>query len=211
MKETRIIDISRPVSSATAPWPGDTPVTIDWTMRIENGDIVNLGCLRGSPHVGTHTDAPIHVRRAAAAMDEIPLAAYIGPARVLAVRADEGGLIRPDAFEGIDLADPPRILLKTGTNPDPERFPERFAALSAGAARALVDGGAVLVGLDTPSVDAADSKDLAAHNTLLDGGVRWLENLDLSGAPEGRYRLVALPLRLVGADASPVRAVLLPE
>jgi arylformamidase len=117
-------------------------------------------------------------------------------------------LILPEHLAGIDLGDPPRLLLKTGSVRDPSRFPERFSALSPDLARALGAVGALLVGLDTPSVDPFDSKDLPAHHALVAGGVANLEGLLLDEVPPGRYELIALPLRLVGLDASPVRAVL---
>ncbi|MBI4879377.1 MAG: hypothetical protein HY812_06910 [Planctomycetes bacterium] len=127
-----------------------------------------------------------------------------GPGR----RAAAGGLIPAEAFLGLDLADPPRILLKTSTHPDGRRQPEAFAALSPDAALALAQGGALLVGIDTPGVDPAGARELAAHLILASAGVRWLENLDLSRVEPGIYELIALPLRIPGADASPVRAVL---
>jgi arylformamidase len=117
-------------------------------------------------------------------------------------------LILPEHLGGIDLGDPPRLLLKTGSVADRARFPEVFSALSPELARALGAAGALLVGLDTPSVDPFDSKDLAAHHALVAGGVVNLEGLVLDDVPPGLYELIALPLRLEGLDASPVRAVL---
>jgi len=205
----RILDISRMLEPETACWPGDTPFGLEWTARIENGSSVNLSALHGSPHVGTHTDAPLHVRAGGAGVEALELIPFLGPARVVDVRADAEGLIRPSELAGLDLGNPPRILLRTGTDPDPRRWPGRFAALAPETARLLAERKVLLVGLDTPSVDPADSKTLPAHQALLDGGLCWLENLDLARAEPGLYELVALPLRIRGADASPVRAVLL--
>jgi arylformamidase len=205
----RIIDISRPLSSLTAPWPGDTPFSLTWTARIARGSTVNLSAISTSPHVGTHADAPLHVRDGADGIDSADLSAYIGPARVVAVAADRDGLVPLSALDGLTIAEAPRILFKTGTDPDSLRWPERFAALSPDIARELSGSGARLVGIDTPSVDDAKSETLPVHTILLDGGVVWLENLDLSRVEAGVYELVALPLRIVGACASPVRAVLL--
>jgi len=121
-------------------------------------------------------------------------------------------LILPRHLGDIDLAEPPRLLLKTGSVPaagdGPTAFPESFSALSPELAHALGAAGALLVGLDTPSVDPFDSTDLAAHHALVAGGVVNLEGLVLEEVPPGLYELIALPLRLVGLDASPVRAVL---
>ncbi len=164
--------------------------------------------MAGSPHAGTHADAPLHVLYGCAGIGELPLEPFLGPARVVAVRPGAGGLIPAEALRGLDLADPPRILLKTSTHPDSRRLPEAFAAPSPEAALVLAQGGAVLVGIDTPSVDPASARDLPVHRLLARAGVRWLENLDLSRAEAGLYELIALPLRIPGADASPVRAVL---
>ncbi len=204
-----IFDLSRPLEPATAPWPGDIPFELRWTSRMADGEPANVSALSGSPHVGTHVDAPLHVREGAAPVDQLDLGAFLGPARVVPARAREDGLIHPEALAGIDLADPPRILLKTGTHPDSRAWPRRFAALALETAALLAAQGAVLVGIDTPSVDAPEAADLASHLRLLDGGVRWIENLDLSAVEPGLYWLAALPLPIVGADASPVRAVLL--
>lgn len=207
----RIIDITRMLEPQTACWPGDTPFQLRWTARIDQGSSVNLSALEGSPHVGTHADSPLHVRQGAPATDALELDAFVGPARVMAVAAEGDGLIRPAALSRVNLSDPPRLLLRTGSDPDPRRWPDHFAALAPETAELLVQSGVVLVGLDTPSVDPADSKDLPSHHRLLDGGIRWLENLDLSAAEPGIYWLAALPLRIRGADASPVRAVLLSD
>ena len=206
---SRIIDISRPVEPESAVWPGDTPFSIEWTMRTSNGESVNLSAFHGSPHIGTHADAPLHVREGAPGIDAVDLRAYLGAARVVEAAPGPDGLLPASALDPFDPSDPPRILLKTGTDPDPRRWTDRFAALSPGLARRLAEGGALLVGLDTPSVDPADSKDLAAHRILLDAGLAWLENLDLSRAEPGIYTLIALPLWIRGADASPVRAILI--
>jgi arylformamidase len=203
-----IIEISRLLDVATVAWPGDAPFELHWTERISDGASVNLSALRLSPHLGTHADAPVHVREGAAGIEACDLSAYLGPARVMTARPGSDGRIPPEALAGIDLRDPPRLLLRTGTHPDSHRWPENFASLAPETAALLVQAGVVLVGLDTPGVDPADSTDLPAHRILADGGLRWLENLDLSAAAPGVYWLVALPLRIRGGDASPVRAVL---
>lgn len=204
----RIIDISRPLSAGTAPWPGDDPFHLEWRRRIREGDPVNLSALRLSPHIGTHADAPLHVMDGESGIGEMDPALFVGPARVAAVSPGPGEAVDAPLFEGIDLADPPRILLKTGTNDDPGAWNARFAGLTAAAARALVDGGAKLVGIDTPGIDPSDSTELPAHKILAAGGLAWLENLDLREAEPGLYQLIALPLRIVGGDGSPVRAIL---
>ncbi|MCA9756742.1 MAG: cyclase family protein [Candidatus Eisenbacteria bacterium] len=205
----KIHDISRPLSPATAPWPGDQHFELEWALRIEANQVVNLSSFRMSPHVGTHTDAPLHVVSGGGASESLALEAYFGPARVLDVAVGSDLLIHPHCLDGVDIAAAPRILFRTGTDPDPTRFPETFAAFAPSTCRELAERGAVLVGIDTPSVDPADSKTLAAHHALLAGELHWIENLDLSRVGPGVYELAAFPLAIVGACASPVRAVLI--
>jgi arylformamidase len=139
-------------------------------------------------------------------MEDLPLERYLGPCRV--VKVPPQPLIEPRHLDGIDLSNPPRLLLKTESVRDRKTFPERFSALSPELAALLGEKRVLLVGLDTPSVDPFDSKTLDAHHALAHGGVAILEGLILDGVPEGVYELIALPLRLAGLDASPVRAVL---
>jgi arylformamidase len=203
----RILDISQPLGTATAVWPGDREPALDWTLRIAAGDSVNVAALALSVHTGTHVDGPLHFDAAGAAAGALPLDAYIGSALVVDVRGrDAVGL---DAVAGIDLAAAQRILFRTRDAVDAERFPERVAPIEPGLAEALGAAGVRLVGTDAPSVDPLDSKSLDAHRALARGGVAILENAVLAHVPPGRYLLVALPLRLTEADSSPVRAVLI--
>ena len=151
------------------------------------------------------------VRRAVAAtrgegIADLPLDRYLGPCQV--VKVPPMPLIEPRHVDGIDLANPGRILFKTESVRDRRVFPERFTALSPELAALLAEKRALLVGMDTPSVDPFDSKTLDAHHALFRGGVLILEGLVLDGVPEGTYELIALPLKMAGLDASPVRAVL---
>lgn len=202
-----IIDISRAITSSTAPWPGDVPFSREWTTRIEDGAAVNLSAFRMSPHVGTHADSPLHVTGGAPGIEAMPLDGYIGYARVVTVPGKPKHVV-PEHLAAFDLTLPPRILLRTETDPDPTVFPEKCTTLSADFARLLAHGGVKLVGIDTPSIDPIDTKDLAAHKILAEAGIVWLENLDLTDAPDGVYLLAALPLKIPGSDAAPVRAVL---
>jgi len=205
----RVIDITRPLSPATAPWPGDTPFTLEWKELLARGGIVDLSVLSLSPHCGTHIDAPRHVVEGGSGIGDLPLEPFIGPARVLRARPSVGGAISPETFAGIDLADPPRLLVRTDTNPDPSRWNPRFAAFAPETADLLAANGLLLVGIDTPGVDLPGAGGLPVHRRFAEAGIRWIENLDLARAEEGLYDLVALPLRILGGDASPVRAVLI--
>ncbi|RMF70646.1 MAG: kynurenine formamidase [Acidobacteria bacterium] len=199
-------DISPPLTPDIAVWPGDTPLSREVLCDIARGDNLTLSTLRATVHLGAHADAPSHYGDGAPAIDAVSLEPYLGPCQVLEVHVPAGGTVPPEAV--VPRLAAPRVLLRTGSFPDPRDFREDFVALAPGLVDALADRGVVLVGLDTPSVDPFASKELPAHGRLLAHGMAVLEGLVLDGVPEGRYELIALPLRLVGFDASPVRAVL---
>ncbi len=205
----KIYDISEPISEETAVFPGDTPFSREWVMRMEEECSCNVSTMRMSVHLGTHTDAPLHYRPGDADIASADLSAYMGRCRVLEVGGEGKPSLVPaaalpaDMLEGID-----RLLLRTSDAHDHRSFDEGFTALGPAAAEAVVAAGLRLVGIDTPSMDHATSKELDAHKILQAGGVALLENLDLTGVPEGDYELIALPLKIVGSDSSPVRAIL---
>jgi arylformamidase len=199
-------DITPRITPRLSVWPGDTPPSREVLLDLERGDSVTLSTLRATVHLGAHADAPSHYGKGAPAIDVRPLDLYLGPCRVVRVAAAPGARIGPEAVPP-DL-DVPRVLFATGTFPDPEAFRTDFAALAPELVDALRDRGVRLVGVDTPSVDPFASKDLAAHRRFLVHDMAILEGLALDGVPEGVYELIALPLRLAGFDASPVRAVL---
>ncbi len=201
-----IHDITPPVSASIAVWPGDTPPTRDVLLDLKRGDNLTLSTLRSTMHVGAHADAPSHYGLDAASIEAQRLEPYIGDCHVIRIDAVRGTRIGPDALTGGLEAE--RVLFATGTYPDPSRFNEDFAALSPELIGSLAAQGATLVGIDTPSVDLFDSKDLPAHAACLEKSVFILEGLVLDGVLEGVYELIALPLKLAGFDASPVRAIL---
>lgn len=202
-----LIDISVMVSAATPEWPGDTPYSCRWTWEMARGDSVNVSSIAGSPHVGTHADAPFHVDAGWATADALPLESFTGPATVVDVSRLEG----PLTVQALGLAGGVaggRLLLRTGKSIAAGPFPDRWPWLNEDAVRDLLGAGLRLLGVDAPSVDARESKSLAVHRALFQGGACVLENLDLRNVPNGDYHLTALPLRLAGLDAAPVRAVL---
>jgi arylformamidase len=201
------IDISVLVRPGTPEWPGDTPYSCRWTWDMAEGASVQVSAVELSPHVGTHADAPLHVRPGAPAAHDLPLAAFAGPALVLSLDP------RPRDVDVAELlpripAGTSRLLLRTGRSIAEGTFPDDWPALTPGCAGALAAAGVVLLGVDCPSVDRRESKTLATHHALFDAGAAVLENLDLRAAPDGAYLLVAHPLRWEGLDAAPVRAVL---
>ena len=206
MTRAMLYDISPPLEPRIAVWPGDTPLTREVRSDIARGDDLTLSTLRATVHVGAHADAPSHYGAGAPAIDERPLDLYLGPCQVIAVSAPPGSCLAPEQV--IPRVTAPRVLLKTGSCPDPRRFERNFVALQPGLIDALADRGVVLVGIDAPSVDPFVSEDFPAHLRLLARDMAVLEGLALADVPEGSYELIALPLRLVGFDGSPVRAVL---
>ncbi|QEH37402.1 Kynurenine formamidase [Aquisphaera giovannonii] len=206
MGTTRILDISPPIREDLAVFPGDQPFRREINMHLDRGDSVTLSAIHATVHLGAHVDGPCHYGKDAPGVDEWPLDTFIGLCRVIAVRVPAGGTIGlKDLYSEYDE---PRILFRTDSNPDPRRFREDFVAIDPAVVDHLHRRKVRLVGIDTPSVDPMRSTELPAHRRFLANGMAILEGLDLSGVEPGRYELIAFPLRLVGLDASPVRAVL---
>ncbi len=204
-----LYDISPLVDEKTAVWPGDTPYAARDLLRMEDGAPVHLSTLTLSCHTGAHADAPGHYVRGAAGIDAVPLARYLGPCLLVDVKPKDHA-VRPADLLGVDLKGAERLLLRTGCIKDRTAFPDPLTCLTVELVGHLAAAGIVLVGLDSPSFDRFDSKDLPVHKALYAAGIANLENLALAGVPPGRYELIALPLKLKGRDASPVRAVLRP-
>jgi arylformamidase len=202
----RIYDISPLVVESLAVWPGDTPPRREILLDLARGDPVTLSTLHATVHLGAHADAPSHYRMFAPSIEQRPLELYLGPCQVIEVRVPRGALIRPSDLPGQFVAE--RVLLATGTFPDPTRFNPDFAALDPSLVGHFHSHGVRLIGIDTPSVDVFESKDLSTHQAIFEHDLAILEGLVLTGVPEGVYELIALPLRLAGFDASPVRAIL---
>jgi arylformamidase len=205
-------DISPPISPDAPVFPGDTPFALRWTAQIGPGCPVNVSAITLSPHVGAHADAPLHYARDGAAIGDVDLEPFLGPCRVVHA-IDRGPLITVahlrDAIATGPLSPqvPPRVLVRT-REAALTRWASDFAAFDPETIAWLASLGVRLIGIDTPSVDPADSKTLDSHRQLLAHDLRVLENLVLDDVPAGDYELIALPLKLTGTDASPVRAVL---
>lgn len=203
-----IYDITRLVTPSLPVWPGDTPFSAAHMMRLSDGAAVNLTTLTLSAHTGTHADAYYHFADGAAHPAAMPLEAYIGPARVISVTKRDGALVPADFAPGA-LANVERLLIHSHVSDLPDdQFAETFPYLSEALIAYLAAQGTRLIGLDSPSVDAFDSKDLPCHHALRAHKMVNLECLYLRGVPDGDYELVALPLKLDAACGSPVRAIL---
>ena len=201
-----LYDITPPISERLAVWPGDTPPSREVLLDMRRGANITLSTLHATVHLGAHADAPSHYGAEAPSIDQRDLDPYLGPCQVLRVQVPRGTRIMPAMLPApVTQA---RLLLATGTFPDPQQFNEDFAACSPELVDFLYGKGVRLVGIDTPSVDLFDSKDLPAHQAFLRCDMAILEGIVLKDVPDSVYELIALPLRLVGFDASPVRAVL---
>jgi arylformamidase len=201
-----LYDITPAVTAALAVWPGDTPPSREVLADLKRGDNITLSTLRATVHLGAHADAPSHYGRDAASIESRPLDPYLGPCHVVRVPAGRGTRIPPSAIPENVRGE--RVLIATGSYPDPDRFNDDFAAFDPATVDLLHARGARLVGIDTPSVDLFADRELAAHHRFLAHDMAILEGLVLAHVPEGTYELIALPLKLTGFDASPVRAVL---
>lgn len=201
-----IYDITPAITKALAVWPGDTPLSREVLLDMAKGDNLTLSTLHATVHLGAHADGPNHYGLDGRSVGEQSLEIYIGPCQVFHVdvkrsaRVETAHINQPIETE--------RVLLATGSFPDPTKFNEDFAGLSPALVDDLHDKGVRLVGIDTPSVDVFESKDLPAHKRFLAHDMAILEGLVLKDVPAGMYELIALPLKLMDFDASPVRAIL---
>ena len=202
-------DISPPVHAGSPVFPGDTPYSQQWSATIGPACPVNVSAITLSPHVGAHADAPLHYDAAGASIGDVSLLPFIGPCRVVHA-IGIGPLIEWAHIAHAMQSPPPRVLVRTYERMPADRWDGALAAYAPDAVERLADLGVQLIGIDTASIDPADSKTLDSHQVIRRRGLRVLENLVLDDVPEGDYELIALPLKLTTADASPVRAILRP-
>ena len=201
----KIWDISPPVDAQAAVFPGDTTYTQQLHFTLGPDCPVNVNAITLSPHTGAHADAPMHYAAGGLAVGALDLAPFLGPCRVIHC-LNAGPLVEPHHLAHALDNLPPRVLIRTATRASQEWA--SFTALAPESVATLAIKNVVLIGIDTPSVDPSDSKDLPAHKAFLRRGMAILEGLVLAGVEEGDWELIALPLKLKGFDASPVRAVL---
>lgn len=201
-----IWDISPPVHAGSPVFPGDAAFDLRWSWTLGPDCPVNVSTLTLSPHTGAHADAPLHYDPAGAPIGAVALEPYLGRCRV--IHAIAPGPLVQWAHLAHALDDlPPRVLVRTYVQA-PSTWDPALPAYAPETVERLADRGVTLIGIDTASIDPADSKTLASHQVIRRRGLRVLENLVLDGVPEGDYELIALPLKLTTADASPVRAIL---
>ncbi len=205
---SEIIDISPMVSPQIAVFPGDKTFEENFHLEMSRGDHLTLSSIHTTLHVGAHTDAPNHYHVQGESIEKRNLALYMGPVQIIEVKLSRGQRITSEHLKNHEIK-APRVLFKTLSFPNPNQWNSDFVALSPELIEFLSQRGVKLVGLDTPSVDLADDKELITHHKIYEKNMAILEGVVLNHVSEGIYQLIALPLKIQGADATPVRAVLL--
>ena len=200
-----IWDISPPVDEQAPVFPGDTAYSQRLHFNLGPDCPVNVSAITLSPHTGAHADAPLHYAAAGEAIGALGLHPYLGPCRVIHC-LDSVALVQIHHIAHAMGNLPQRVLIRTARVASQDWA--SFTALAPETIEFLATKNVVLIGIDTPSVDPATSQGLPSHQQLLHHHLRVLENLVLDEVPEGDYELIALPLKLMRCDASPVRAIL---
>lgn len=200
------IDISRPLSPQTACWPGDVPYSFSLGWKMSDGASVNVGSITTSVHTATHCDAPFHFDASGVTVDHIPLEVFLGPAWVVDVRHCLDDWHK--ALKSLNGQSINRVLFHTGGWHDTSRFPAAVPVMQPDVVHWLMAHGVKLIGVDLPSVDELDSKDLPNHHALGRAGITIIEGLWLDDVRAGEYELVAAPLKMIGTDGAPLRALL---
>ncbi len=203
-----LIDISPEIHSGLAVWPGDKRFERLVALDMKQGSNLTLSSIQTTVHLGAHVDAPNHYTKGGVGISERSLDYYYGPCQVIEVSTPKGERILPKHL--LDEVCAPRILLKTNSYPEPERFNQDFSALSVALVDYLQLHDVRLIGIDTPSIDLFSDKVLESHNAVAKNDMAVLEGIVLKHVSPGNYLLIALPLRIRQSDASPVRAVLVP-
>lgn len=201
-----IWDISPQISPDGLLFPGDEPYRIQWTSKFSQENPINLCAIRLSPHVGAHADAPLHYAKDAASISELDILPFIGTCKVIhAIGCNP--LIKVKHLQYVHAPIPERIIIRTRMHAATV-WESDYTAIEPETIVWLHSQGVKLIGIDTPSVDPFDCTTMPCHKTLHRFNMRVLENLVLDDVPENDYELIALPLKLAGACASPVRAIL---
>ncbi len=199
-------DISPLLGPEIPVWPGDTRFSAEATWTMSDSCPVHVSRIAMSTHTGAHCDAPSHYDPAGVSIDEVPLDAYLGPCRVIHCIGTD--LVRPEQVAPFLEQAPSRVLLRTYQSAPTMAWDAGFAAVAPETIALLAEAGVRLVGIDTPSLDPQNSKTMDAHHAVRLRRMAILEGIVLDEVAAGDYELIALPLRLKGMDASPVRAIL---
>jgi arylformamidase len=205
------IDVSVTVRHGMPHWPDNPPIVLERVMDLGRGDDCNVSHLAMGVHSGTHMDGPVHFIHDGPGLDEMPLTATMGEARVIGI--DHPSEITADELRKHGLRPGERVLFRTSNSPrcwQADGFVEDFVALSEEAATYLAETRVRTVGVDYLSVGGYRSDGIKIHRILLEAGIWIIEGLDLSAVTAGRYELICLPVKLHGSDGAPARAILRP-
>jgi arylformamidase len=208
MNEGRIIDITPLISPRLGVFPGDTPFSRTIALDFAKGDHLALSSMTATLHIGAHADSPGHYRAGGEDIAARDLARYMGRCLVVRANAKPGERVGRRHLSWKGAWDVPRVLVATESFPDPDHWNSDFCSFEPTLIEEWAKAGVKLIGIDTPSIDPEDSKTLESHQMVAQHDLSILEGLVLTGVSEGYYTLVALPLKIEGADAAPVRAVL---
>jgi arylformamidase len=203
----KIYDISPEISQDIAVWPSDTPFKHQVIMDTLKNDHITLSSVTSTLHLGAHTDAPNHYYKSDLGISDVDLNSYIGNCQLIEVKLPKYSRIKVKDIENT-IIKAERVIFKTKSFPDPNKWNNDFVALSAELIEHLAKKNVKLVGIDTPSIDLFDDKELESHKAVYKHQLSILEGIILDKVPEGLYELIALPLKIKNADASPVRAIL---
>ena len=208
MKVKRIIDISGIINAKTTIWPGDKGISVERIQKIEQGDSCNLSTLRMGMHTSTHIDSPLHFIAGGEDVISSSLDKFIGFAKVFNIHTEK--CIKASDLSGLNIQRGDIVLFKTSNSllDMTGTFYKEFIYLDESAARWLVDKQVATVGIDYLSIEDYYSENAVVHKLLLKNGIAIIEGLRLKDVPEGEYFLSCAPLKIEGAEASPVRAVL---
>jgi arylformamidase len=207
----KFIDVSVPLHNGMVHWPGDAPFSRIQTLHLAKGDECNLSQISSSAHIWTHMDAPRHFLKDGHGIETMPVDATIGPARVIAIHDPD--LIRIAELEPHQLKRGERVLFKTRNSSHvwkTSEFQKKFVHIPQDTARYLGKCGVQTVGVDYLSVGGFETDSAETHQALLEAGIWIIEGLNLENVEPGNYELICLPLKLVGSDGAPARAVLRP-
>ena len=205
------IDVSVPIHTGMVHWPDNPPVRVERMLALDRGDAANVSSISMGVHTGTHMDAPVHFFANGAGIDTLPFAAVVGTARVIEIA--DAAAIRPEELRGQQIERGERVLFKTRNSArawQSDAFVEDFVYCSHEAAAYLVDVGIQTIGVDYLSVGGYRRDGPETHHALLAAGIWIIEGLNLGPIAAGRYEMICLPLRIVGADGAPARALLRP-
>jgi len=208
MNQSTIYDISPVIGPKTAVFPGDQKFNRSISLSFNKGNNLTLSSINSTLHIGAHTDAPIHYHPDGDSIDKRSLDIYIGDTQVIELNLCKKERITPEHIKSTKLL-ATRVIFKTNSFPNPNQWNDDFNSLSPELIKYLHQKNVILVGIDTPSVDPANDQELLAHNEIYQSNMAILEGITLDNVPAGVYKLIALPLKIEGADASPVRAILI--